>query len=114
MRICVIYRALNNATVKDRHPLPRLHGLLDKLNGASVFSPLDLQSGYHHIRIADEYVPKTAFISYKGLSEYLLLPFGLTGAPAAFQREMNKVFGHLPFVVVYLDDIVAAPVFRKL
>ena len=58
MRMCVDYRALNNATVKDRYPLPRIHDLLDKLNGASVCSSLDLQSGYHQIRIADEDVPK--------------------------------------------------------
>jgi hypothetical protein len=102
----VDYRNLNRQTVKDRYPLPRIDDLLDRLRGASVFSTMDLQSGYHQIRIADSDVPKTAFITHKGLYEYLVLPFGITNAPACFQREMNGLFGHLPFVSVYMDDIL--------
>ena len=63
-------------------------------------------NGYHQVRIAAEDVPKTAFRTHKGLYEFKVLSFGLTNAPAVFQREMNKVFGHLPFVLVYLDDIL--------
>ncbi len=106
LRMCVDYRALNQVTVKDKYPLPRIDDLLDRLQGASVFSSLDLQSGYHQVRIADEDVPKTAFRTHKGLFEFRVLSFGLTNAPAVFQREMNKVLADLPFVLVYLDDIL--------
>ena len=106
LRLCVDYRALNNQTVKDRYPLPRIDDLLDRLLGACVFSSLDLQSGYHQIRIADSDVPKTAFITNCGLYEYQVLPFGLCNAPAAFQREMNRIFGRLEYVVCYIDDIL--------
>lgn len=106
LRMCVDYRGLNNVTVKDRYPLPRIDDLIDRLHGAIVFSSLDLQSGYHQIRIADEDVHKTAFTTHKGLFEYRVMPFGLCNAPSAFQRQMNKMLGHLPFAVVYLDDIL--------
>ena len=106
LRMCVDYRALNQVTVKDKYPLPRIDDLLDRLRGASVFSSLDSQSGYHQVRIADGDVPKTAFRTHKGLFEFRVLSFGLTNAPAVFQREMNKVFADLPFVLVYLDDIL--------
>ena len=106
LRMCVDYRALNQVTVKDKYSLPRIDDLLDRLQGASVFSCLDLQSGYHQVRIADGDVPKTAFWTHKGLFKFRVLIFGLTKAPAVFQRKMNKVLADLPSVLVYLDDIL--------
>ena len=116
LRMRVDYRALNNVTVKDKFPIPRVDDLLDRLNGAKVFSSLDLQSGYHQIRIAEGDVSKTAFRTHMGLFEYKVLPLGLSNAPAAFQREMQRLIGHLDFVLVYLDDILIFsrdPVFSR-
>lgn len=109
LRMCVFvdYRALIQQTQKDKYPLPRIDDLLDKVTGASVFSSLDLQSGYHQIRVAEEDVPKTAFRTPQGLFEFQVLAFGLTNASADFQHEMNRIFGHLDFVLVYLDNVLA-------
>lgn len=108
LRMCVDYRALNAITVKNRYPLPRIDELMDRLQGASVFTKLDLQSGYWQIRIKEEDVAKTAFRTRYGHYEWRVLPFGLTNAPATFQALMNRVLH--PYldksVVVYLDDIL--------
>lgn len=81
LRMCVGYCALNLMTVTDKYPLPRIADLLDKLCEAHVFTSLDLQSDYHQVRIANEDVPKTAFRTHEGVSEFKVLSFGLTNAP---------------------------------
>ena len=108
LRMCIDYRGLNKLTVKNKYPLPRIDDLLDHLQGSTVFSSLDLMSGYHQLRIDPEDIPKTAFRSPMGLYQYKVLPFGLANAPAIFQSAMNKVFSDymFKFVVVYLDDIL--------
>ncbi|KAJ9521258.1 hypothetical protein QJQ45_022966 [Haematococcus lacustris] len=108
LRMCIDYRALNKLTVRDRYPLPRIDELFDKLAGKKVFSSLDLQASYHQIRITEEDVPKTAFLTPVGQFQFKVLCFGLTNAPATFQRVMNTVFKPLinKSVLVYIDDIL--------
>ena len=108
LRMCIDYRALNNLTVKDRSPLPRIDDLLSQMNGAKVFSSLDLAQGYHQIRIADEDVPKTGFTTPFGHYQFKVMCFGLSNAPGTFQRVMNRLFSKQmhKYVVIYLDDIL--------
>jgi len=106
LRMCIDYRALNTSTVRNSYPLPRIDDLLDKLQGATVFSSLDLMSGYHQIRLPPEDEPKTAFKTPFGLFQFKVMPFGLTNAPAIFMSHMNQTLRGLSFVVVYLDDIL--------
>nr|ABG65937.1 retrotransposon protein, putative, Ty3-gypsy subclass [Oryza sativa Japonica Group] len=106
-RMCVDYRALNNVTIKNKYLLPRIDDLFDQLKGATVFSKIDLRSGYHQLRIKEEDIPKTAFTTRYGLFKCTVMSFGLTNAPAFFMNLMNKVFTEYQdkFVVVFINDI---------
>jgi hypothetical protein len=112
-RMCVDYRSLNEVTIKNKYPLPRIKDLFDQMKGASIFSKIDLRSGYHQLKIRESDIPKTAFHTCYGLYEYTVMSFGLTNAPAYFMYLINKVFMEYldRFIVVFIDDIL---VFSKM
>ena len=99
---------MNEVTIKNKYPLPRIEDLFDQMKGASVFSKIDLRSGYNQLKIRESDIPKTAFRTRYGLYEYTVMSFGLTNAPAYFMYLMNKVFMEYlyKFVVVFIDDIL--------
>jgi hypothetical protein len=106
--MCVDYRYLNDVTIKNKYPLLRIEDLFDQMRGAKVFSKIDLRSGYHQLKIQQEDIPKTAFISRYGLYEFTVMSSGLTNTLAYFMYLMNKVFMEYldKFVVVFIDDIL--------
>ncbi|GJT38253.1 putative nucleotidyltransferase, ribonuclease H [Tanacetum coccineum] len=107
-RMCIDYQELNKLTVKNRYPLPIIDDLFDQLQGSSVYSKIDLRSGYHQLRVREEYIPKTAFRTRYGHYEFQVMPFGLTNAPAVFMDLMNRVCKPYldKFVIVFIDNIL--------
>ncbi|GKB46914.1 putative reverse transcriptase domain-containing protein [Tanacetum coccineum] len=107
-RMCIDYRELNKLTVKNHYPLPRIDDLFDQLQGSSVYSKINLRSGYHQLRVREEYIPKTTFRTRYGHYKFKVMPFGLTNAPTIFIDLMNWVCKPYmdKFVIVFIDDIL--------
>nr|GEV29256.1 putative reverse transcriptase domain-containing protein [Tanacetum cinerariifolium] len=102
------YCELNKLTIKNRYPLLRIDDLFDQLQGSSIYSKIDLRSGYHQLRVREQDIPKTAFRSQYGHYEFQVMPFGLTNAPAVFIDLMNRVYKPYldKFVIIFIDDIL--------
>ena len=107
VRLCIDYRQLNRVTIKNWYPLPRIDDLFDQLRGARVYSKIDLQTGYHQLRVRGTDIPKTAFRMRYVHLEFTVMPFGLTNVPAAFKDLIHRLFQPYldQFILVFVDDI---------
>lgn len=106
--MCVDYRGLNKLTIRDNYPLPLIEDCIEYLEGKKYFTVLDLKSGFHQVKVADDSVKYTAFVTPNGQYEYKRMPFGLKKAPSVFQRFINTVFKDLVdggLIVIYMDDM---------
>ncbi|KAG8503462.1 hypothetical protein CXB51_001438 [Gossypium anomalum] len=108
MRLFINYRKLNKVTIKNKYPLLKINDLFDPLKVVTVFSKIDLRSGYYQLRVKESYVPKIAFRTKYGHYEFLVMPFGLTNSSAVFMNLMNQIFRPYldKFVVIFIDDIL--------
>ena len=108
MRLCIDYRELNKMKIKKKYPLPRVDDLFDQLKGATIFSKIDLRSGYHQLRIKSSDVPKSPFRTRYSHYEFVVMPFELMNTPATFMDLINKVFQDFldKFVIMFIDDIL--------
>ena len=108
LRPCIDYRGLNSITVMNRYPLPLMNSAFERLQGATLFTKLDLHNAYNLVCIREGDEWKTAFNTHSGHYEYLVMPFGLTNAPSVFQALVNDVLREMleRFVFVYLDNIL--------
>ena len=108
LRMCINNSQLNKMTIKNKYLLPRIDDLFDQVREAKIFSKIDLRSGYHQVRVKDDYIHKTIFRTRYGNYEFIVIPFGLSNAPARFMCLMNSIFilDLDKFVVVLIDGIL--------